>query len=74
MKKIVGLKIEGELKQWRRKNSLFITGTLGDKQVQLRLKYPIVHYPEGLESPEHYVARTYYGDHYYLLNLNEEKL
>lgn len=74
-KKIVGVKIEGELKQWRRKGN-FITGSMKDAEgynteVYFQLKYELVHYPRGRDTPEYYLARTSLGDYYYLA-LEEE--
>lgn len=75
MKKIVGVKITGSLKQWRR-NGTFISGNTKDHDglditVNFALKYPLVHYPKGNDAPEHYLARTTEGNYYYLA-LEEE--
>lgn len=71
-KRIVGVKIEGELKRWRRESQTLVSGTLESVEVFISLKYPLVHYPRGQDTPEHFLARTY-GDYYYYLALEEEK-
>lgn len=74
-RKIVGVKITGVLKQWQRKGE-YIKGTMKDSddfdiEVNFRLKYSLVHYPEGKDNPEYYLARTSLGVYYYLA-LEEE--
>lgn len=76
MKRIVGVKITGELKQWQRSGKC-ITGSTKDSNgfdviASFVLKYPLVHYPESKSNPEHYLARTSLGDYYYLA-LEEER-
>lgn len=73
IKRIVGVKITGELKQWRRSSCIPLTvlGHLDEVEVAFKLKYDLVHYPESQEHPEHYLARTILGDYYYLA-LEEE--
>lgn len=73
-KKIVGVKVTGELKQWRRlEDKLAVVGRIDGGIQTFNLKYALIHYPEGKETPEHYLARTIAGD-YYLLKLDEEIL
>lgn len=72
-KRIVGVKVTGELKQWQRKTRLSVSGLIDGNYEVLVLRYELIHYPEGKEAPEHYLARTTTGD-YYLLKLDEEVL
>lgn len=73
-KKIVGVKVTGELKQWRRKSvsELIVVGIIDGGYSKLNLAYPLVHFPQGRDTPEHYLARTTDGSYYYLA-LEEER-